>query len=86
MEILKRFRMLDCKAMTTPMTTNLKLLHDTSLETVDVTMYKQIIDVSDQYHNKMKHIEISFHYIREKQLRGESPSTKSTPLLLLLLR
>ena len=30
-EILKRFGMLDCKAMTTPMTTNLKLLnYDTS--------------------------------------------------------
>jgi hypothetical protein len=28
-EILKRFRMMDCKAMPTPMVTNLKLLSDT---------------------------------------------------------
>ena len=27
-EILKRFRMMDCKSMTTPMTTNLKLFGD----------------------------------------------------------
>ena len=29
-EILKRFRMMDCKAMTTPMSSNLKLLSDAS--------------------------------------------------------
>ena len=29
-EILKRFKMMDCKSMTTPMTMNLKLLSDTS--------------------------------------------------------
>jgi hypothetical protein len=29
-EILKRFRMMDCKAMPTPMVTNLKLLSETS--------------------------------------------------------
>jgi hypothetical protein len=39
-EILKRFRMMDCKAMPTPMVTNLMLLTDTSSETVDATMYK----------------------------------------------
>ena len=31
-EILKRFRMMDCKAMTTPMALNLKLLSDASSE------------------------------------------------------
>ena len=41
-EILKKFRMMDCKAMPTPMVTNLKLLSDTSLETVDATIYKQM--------------------------------------------
>ena len=41
-EILKRFDMLECKAMATPMDTNLKLLADESLELVDVTQYKQI--------------------------------------------
>jgi hypothetical protein len=42
-EILKRFKMLDCKAMPTPMVTNLKLLSDTSSETVDATMYRHMI-------------------------------------------
>ena len=42
-EILKRFGMMDCKAMTTPMASNLKLLSDASSETVDATMYHQMI-------------------------------------------
>ena len=37
-EILKRFRMMDCKAMTTPMASNLKLLSDASSEPVDAMM------------------------------------------------
>jgi hypothetical protein len=42
-EILKRFDMLECKDMNTPMETNLKLPDDTSSELVDATLYKQII-------------------------------------------
>ena len=42
-EILKRFDMLECKAMNTPMETKLKPLVDTSLELVDATLYRQII-------------------------------------------
>ena len=42
-EILKRFRMMDCKSMTTPMTTNLKLFGDTTFERVDATLYRQMI-------------------------------------------
>ena len=42
-EILKRFGMLDCKAMTTSITTSLKLLNDDTLEAVDATLYRQII-------------------------------------------
>ena len=38
-DILKRFRMMDCKEMTTPMASNLKLLCDASSESVDATMY-----------------------------------------------
>ena len=38
-EILKRFGMMDCKAMTTPMASNLKLLSDVSSERVDSMMY-----------------------------------------------
>ena len=39
-EILKKFGMMDCKAMTTPMLSNLKLLSDASSKTVDATMYR----------------------------------------------
>jgi hypothetical protein len=42
-EILKRFGMMDCKSMTTPMTTNPKLLCDTSSEIMDATLYRQMI-------------------------------------------
>ena len=35
--------MMDCKAMTTPMASNLKLLSYASLESVDATMYCQMI-------------------------------------------
>ena len=38
--ILKRFNMLDYKAMATHMVSNLKLLLDVSLEIVDATMYR----------------------------------------------
>ena len=43
MEIMKRFGMMDCKSMSTLMTTNLKLLADTTLETVDATLYIHMI-------------------------------------------
>ena len=42
-EILKKFGMMDCKSMTTPMTMNLKLLGDTTSEIVDATLYRQMI-------------------------------------------
>jgi hypothetical protein len=42
-EILKRFDMLDCKSMNTPMKTKLKLLVDTSSELIDAMLYRQII-------------------------------------------
>ena len=42
-EILKRFGMMDCKSMITSMTMNLKLLGDTTFETVDATLYRQMI-------------------------------------------
>jgi hypothetical protein len=42
-DILKRFKMMDCKAMPTPIVTNLKLLSDTSSEIVGATMYRQMI-------------------------------------------
>jgi hypothetical protein len=35
--------MMDCKSMPTHMMTNLKLLGDTSSETIDFTMYRQMI-------------------------------------------
>ena len=42
-EILKRFGMMDCKAITTPMESNLKLLSDASSEAVDAMMYHHMI-------------------------------------------
>jgi hypothetical protein len=43
MEIIKIFNMMKCKAMFTPMEMNLKILADTSLEIVDVTLYRHMI-------------------------------------------
>ena len=42
-DILKIFGMMDCKTLTTPMASNLKLLSDASSETVDAMMYRQMI-------------------------------------------
>ena len=35
--------MMECKAMSTPMASNMKLLSDASSESVDATMYRQMI-------------------------------------------
>jgi hypothetical protein len=45
MDVLKRFSMMDCKSMSTPMITNLRKLHDSDigLDLVDSTMYRQLI-------------------------------------------
>jgi hypothetical protein len=45
MDVLKRFGMMDCKSMSTPMVTNLKKQHDsdTGSDLVDPTMYIQLI-------------------------------------------
>ena len=54
-EILKRFRMMDC--MTTPMASNMKLLSDASSETIDATMY-WVLDVPEtRYLLCYEHIE-----------------------------
>ena len=42
-ETPKRFRMMECKAMSTPMALNLKLLSVASSESVDAMMYHQMI-------------------------------------------
>ena len=42
-DILNRFGMMDCKAMPTTMALNLNLLSDASSESVDATMYRQMI-------------------------------------------
>ena len=42
-EILKKFGILDRKAIATHMASNLKLLWDASSESVDATMYRQTI-------------------------------------------
>ena len=52
-EILKRFGMLDCKAMTIPMTISLKLLNYDTSEAFDATLYRQIIG-SLMYHTNTR--------------------------------
>ena len=42
-DILNRFRMMDCNAMTTPMASNLNLLGVSSSKSVDAMMYHQMI-------------------------------------------
>ena len=42
-EILKKFRMMDCKVITTPMESNLKLMCYASSESIDAMMYHQMI-------------------------------------------
>ena len=42
-EILKRFSMMDCKAMSIPMASNLKLLSVSASNSVDAMMYRQMI-------------------------------------------
>jgi hypothetical protein len=42
-EILKRFNMLECKSINTPMVAKMKLLVDTSSDLIDATLYRQII-------------------------------------------
>jgi hypothetical protein len=44
-DVLKRFGMMDCKSMSTPMITNLRKLNDsdTGSDSVDPTMYRQLI-------------------------------------------
>jgi hypothetical protein len=42
-EILKKFDMLECKSMATPMEINLKLMVDTLSKLLDATLYRHII-------------------------------------------
>ena len=42
-EIMKRFDVMNYRAMSTPMDMNLKLLADTSSEIVDATLYREMI-------------------------------------------
>ena len=42
-EILKWFRMMECKVMNTAMESDLNLLSDASSESIDAMMYRQMI-------------------------------------------
>ena len=65
-EILKRFVMMDCKTMTTPTASNLKLLSDALPESVDATYDVSsddwVLDVPDEYETRYllccEHIEL----------------------------
>ena len=54
--ILKRFGMVNCKSMSMPMMTNLNLLGDTTSETVDATLYIQMIGSLMYLTNMRAHI------------------------------
>ena len=56
MDILNRFRMLDCKEIATPMESNLKLLCDASSYSVDAMMYHQMIESLMYLMNTRPHI------------------------------
>ena len=56
-EILKRFEILDCKEIATPMASKLNILSDASSDSVNAMMYHQmmwLIDVPDEY--KTRHM------------------------------
>jgi hypothetical protein len=42
-EILNRFKMMDCKSMTTPISTNLNMLGSSDSDLVDPTMYMKLV-------------------------------------------
>jgi hypothetical protein len=60
-EILKRFDMLECKSMNTPMETKLKLLVDTSSDLIDATLYRQIIGSLMYSTKQTRHLFCSEH-------------------------
>ena len=52
-EMLNRFRMMECKAMTTPMASSMKLLSDASSEAVDATSSDDWVpDVPDEHETR----------------------------------
>ena len=55
-EILKRFKMMDYKAIATPMESNLKLLSDAYVDTVDAVMYRQMIGLLMYFTNTRPYI------------------------------
>ena len=63
-EILKRFGIMDCKSMTTPMTTNLKLFGDTTSERVDATLCRHMIGSFDEHEARYmlcsEHLELEY--------------------------
>ena len=64
-EILKRFDVLDCKYMATPMETILKLLSHETSELVDVTQYKYIIGSLVYLMNTMPYISFNVNTLSQ---------------------
>ena len=75
-EILKRFRVMDCKAITTPMPSNLKLLSDASSEMIDATMYRQMIgslmylNTLSQFLKDPRHVHLMVSKHKMRYLKG----------------
>ena len=67
-EILNRFRMMDCKTVTTTMASNLKLLSVASSESVDATMYCHMIYSLMYLKNKRPDICFTMNTLRHVHL------------------
>ena len=74
MKILKRFGMMDYKAMDTPMESNLELLSDASSESVDATMYRQMIGSLMYLMNTRPDICFAMNTLRQFLTRSETCS------------
>ena len=66
-DILKRFRMMDCKDMATPMALKLKLLCDNTSETVDDAFYRKMIVSIVYFMNNMIYIFFAVNTLRERE-------------------
>ena len=78
-EILKRFGMMECKALTTPMESNLKLLSDASSETVDAMyrrMFYSLMFLADPIHSHL----VEKHAVRYPKGTIEHDTNQKTNL------
>ena len=73
-EILKRFGMMDCNSMATPMALNIKLLSDVSSKTVDAMMYHQMIGSLIYLTNTRTYIFLCYEHLKPVPNRSDTCS------------